>query len=563
MVKYTILLIIMIVSVIAIFYLVKKKRLDALEELENEKLHIQHQPIFEELTKVKQLNMTGEAEQKFERWREEWTEVVDVDMVRIDALLHEAEEALGRFRTGEVRDIELEIQDILIASEKKKDRILKELDELVGSEERNRIEIEQLSEAYRNARKTILTRQFDYGEAYPLIESKVEELMPKFQQYEKETENGNYLTAREIVTELSREGERVFEYVKVVPTLLNEIKVEIPATLREIRHGIYEMEHTGYDVRHLEIVEQLDTLDEMLEYLREQLGMLEIQLVRNEIIAIQERIELFYKLLEDEVASRHRVEQAELNLQERILDAMFRAKEAMEEARFVQESYRLDEKEADIPRKIGKRLDQLYSQHDTLLKQISRPNIAYTLVDMELTEIQEVCEQMEVELDEFSNKMDKLRIDEMHVRESLDELEEVHREATRTLYRANIPGIPEDVNVRLEEADEKIFLVRESLKEKPLNIAVTESYLEDAKNIVQLASERVYRLLEDVRLFEQTIQYGNRYRTMYPELDEAYTTAEEEFAAYRYSKALETAMFALESVEEGATERIQQSVSNR
>ncbi len=38
-------------------------------KLEEEKLQIQHKPIFEEMTKIKQLNMTGETEEKFERWR--------------------------------------------------------------------------------------------------------------------------------------------------------------------------------------------------------------------------------------------------------------------------------------------------------------------------------------------------------------------------------------------------------------------------------------------------------------------------------------------------------------
>ena len=40
-----------------------------LARLEKEKLQIQHKPIFEEMTKIKQLNMTGETEEKFERWR--------------------------------------------------------------------------------------------------------------------------------------------------------------------------------------------------------------------------------------------------------------------------------------------------------------------------------------------------------------------------------------------------------------------------------------------------------------------------------------------------------------
>ena len=39
------------------------------------------------MTKIKQLNMTGETEEKFERWRNQWTEVMDVHMPEIDSLI--------------------------------------------------------------------------------------------------------------------------------------------------------------------------------------------------------------------------------------------------------------------------------------------------------------------------------------------------------------------------------------------------------------------------------------------------------------------------------------------
>ncbi len=48
--------------------------------------------------------------------------------------------------------------------------ILAELEELIGSEEKNRIEMEQLKEYYRSARKTVLAHQHSFGPALNSLE---------------------------------------------------------------------------------------------------------------------------------------------------------------------------------------------------------------------------------------------------------------------------------------------------------------------------------------------------------------------------------------------------------
>ena len=63
------------------------------------------------MTKVKQLNMTGETEEKFERWRNEWTEVMDVHMPEIDSLLFDVEDLVDRFRFRKATETEKEIQE--------------------------------------------------------------------------------------------------------------------------------------------------------------------------------------------------------------------------------------------------------------------------------------------------------------------------------------------------------------------------------------------------------------------------------------------------------------------
>ena len=61
--------IIILAIIIAVVFIMRRKHHVEIEELENIKLQIQNRPILEEMTKVKQLNMNGQTEEMFERWR--------------------------------------------------------------------------------------------------------------------------------------------------------------------------------------------------------------------------------------------------------------------------------------------------------------------------------------------------------------------------------------------------------------------------------------------------------------------------------------------------------------
>ena len=255
--KIIIIAILVLIILTTIAFLFRRKHIQEIGRLEQEKLQIQHKPIFEEMTKVKQLNMTGETEEKFERWRSEWTELMDVHMPKIDTLLFDVEDVVDRFRFRKATELEKEIQEKVRFCDKKMNNILHELNELVGSEEKNRIEMEKLKEQHRAARKAVLAHQHSFGMTANPLEKELESFNPKFVEYDELTANGNYLLAREIVMALSAKGDHVFTLIHEIPSLLSEIQSKIPASIRELRNGTREMEEQSYYLQHLELTEQL------------------------------------------------------------------------------------------------------------------------------------------------------------------------------------------------------------------------------------------------------------------------------------------------------------------
>jgi len=555
--KFIIIAIIVLIVILVIGFSMRRKHNAEVERLEHTKQQIQNKPILEEMTKVKQLNMNGQTEEMFETWRNSWTEVMDVHMPKIDSLLFDAEDSIDKFRFKRATAIEKELDERIQHSDELMSQILNELAQLIGSEEKNRLEIDQIKDQYRASRKTLLAHQHSFGAAAVPLEKKLELFGPKFEEYDDLTKNGNYLKAREIVISLNEEAQHVVSLLQDIPSLLSDIQNKIPASIHELRNGQREMEEKSYYLEHLEMTDQLNKLDVELLQMKESIIQLETADVKVRVEQMKDEIEAFYVMLEKEVMAKLYVDQYRQPTELRLAEVTSITRQTSDEAAYVQQSYRLPEKEAEIPVVCLKQIEALQKRYDLVAQRASEDQLAYSSLQDELTLISNDLENLYDEQDRFSNSLKNLRIDENRARTKLDELKRLLHETDRLVHKANMPGIPEEMDVRLEEAEEHIYLVMQSLQEVPLNMKLVHSYLAKADKGIHEVHEKAKEMLENVLLIERIIQYGNRYRASHPHMNQRLLEAEAAFRQLRYAKALEEAATAVEEVEPGAMKRIE------
>ncbi|MEK4426617.1 septation ring formation regulator EzrA [Solibacillus sp. FSL K6-1523] len=560
MIKYIIIVVVILLALLITGLVVRRKHNAEIGRLEKEKMQIQHYPIFEELAKVKALNMNGQTEELFEDWRNRWLDVVDVQVTKLDEMLFDAEEYIDRFKFKKATLIEREIEQEITKCEQVRVEIITELDELIGSEEKNRIEMEQLKEYYRSARKTILAHQHSFGPALQQLEKKIEDFTPKFEEFDVLTKDGNYLQAREIVLQLNNEAQNIFSLLSEVPTLLTDIQAKIPTAIHELRNGQREMEEQNYYLRHLELTQYLDNLEKELDTLKIAIAELNLQTVAPRIQEINDEIDNFYDLLEKEVLARNYVDRHCSAMYSTISEVMRLTKEISDEAAYVQHSYRLQDREAEIPRAGLKHLEVLQKRYELLSIRVQEEQSAYSSLQEELREITEEIERIAEEQESFSNNLKNLRIDENQARADLEGLKRLLQNTDRMINRANIPGIPSEMDARIEEAEEKIFIVMQSLQEVPLNIVQVNQNLLGAKQCIEEVNDRAQEMIENVMIIERLIQFGNRYRATNGQVHERLLEAEEAFTQFRYVKALEDAAKAVETVDPSAIKRIEELV---
>ncbi|MCH6265786.1 MULTISPECIES: septation ring formation regulator EzrA [Neobacillus] len=559
--KYIIGLFILILAIFVLGYLIKKKHFKEMDHLEAWKIDLFNRPIPDEMAKVKQLNMTGQTEELFERWRNEWDDIVTVKLPDLEEMLFDAEEYIDRYRFKKAKEAQSKITEKLQETENQVNKIIEELHELVGSEEKNRVEIEELKELYRETKKTLLAHRHSFGNSEKHLEAALTEVMGKFHEFDEKTEQGNYLEAREVVLFIHDKLTGIKNNMDLIPQLLIECQSLIPNQLAEVRSGLREMMEQGYYLEHVHVETEIERLEEKI---RENLALVEkseVDQAQDGNKEIKQRVDILLDLLEKEVHAKHFVKKNEQTASSLLAEAEEVNKYLASEVLHVQATYQLADQDLETLNNLERELEAVYKRYEILSEKIKQNQTAQSIMGEELNEIKEHLDLIREEQQTFAFKLQALRKDELEARDKVQELAKKVGETFRLVQKQNVPGLPEEYRYLLEDTNESIQNVRYQLEEKPLNIAALNQYLEIAVLSVDKLVNTTLELIENVTLAEKAIQYGNRYRSQYPSVANGLRNAEEAFRRYDYQEALEQAAATIEGIDPDALKKIKTPVT--
>ncbi|MCQ6274404.1 septation ring formation regulator EzrA [Bacillus sp. V3B] len=538
-------------------FFMKKKYYKEMDRLEEWKLDITTRPVLDELQKVKQLNMNGETEERFERWRSIWDEIVAVQLPDLEELLFDAEEYIDKYRFKKAKINQMKISNVLTNIEEQIKELLNELQELVGSEEKNRIEIEDLKETYRESKKMLLAHRHSFGKMEKHLEQRLEDVSQSFVQFDENTTNGNYLAAREIVLRIKGILEKAKKDMEMIPSILIECQATLPSQLYELKEGYKEMYAEGYILDHIQVEKEAERISQEIVECLNQIEQSEMEEIQGKIDQWKENIDDLYDLLEKEVLAKHEIKQGDREILEMLQTATAVNNELNDELIQIQSSYHLQESDMEVVGELSKKLDQLFYRFELIEIKTNENQAAYSHLREEMLAVKVILGMIAEEQADFAEKLQDLRKDELVAWEQINELKKSVAETIRLISKSNIPGVPQEYKYLIEEAQESIQQVMEKFDEKPIDIPVLQEFLEVAVLTVERVTKKTADLFEMVRLAEKLIQYGNRYRSKYASVDKGLKEAEESFRSFDYKEAYEQAADTIEKVEPGALKKIE------
>ncbi|QDP40869.1 septation ring formation regulator EzrA [Radiobacillus deserti] len=555
---YIIGFILLLIALIVIGLILRKRVYDEVDHLENWKMDIMNRNVTSELSRVKDLNLSGETQDKFESWKERWENIVTRELPDIEEYLLDAEEAADRYRISTAKKNLRTVNEILGRIEKNIEQIFAEVDQLMEAEQHTREEIEDIQPRIKDLRKAMIQNRFQYGKAEIRFEVEFDDLDAKLQQYYSLTDSGDYTEAQVVVDDLKEHLEKVEYEMKAFPDIYKSCKQTLPTQIDDLLAGLKDMKEEGYRIEQMGFEKELHKFQERLvaSVLELEKGNMTDAIEVSE--HIDQRLKEMYQLLEKEALSKNYVEKHFPGYEQLIDESLQDFEETKKEIENLQKTYFFEDSDLESHLSLEKWMQSIRNQFEELKQEMESDKATFVSMRDALETSVKDLEELQVRHAEYKEQIRALRKDELEAKEKVQDMRKQLFDTNRKLKKSNIPGVPSYVWNLLKEASEKLEKVMVNLSKQPLDMGEVQHSLSAAETSVLAVIEQTNLLLEQAELVELVIQYANRYRSQHAILAAKLLEAENMFRNYEYENALEQAVQALKEIDPDAIKRLEQ-----
>ncbi len=561
MVLYIILAIIVIIliAVGVLFYLRSNKR-QIIEKAIERKNEIETLPFDQNLAQLSKLNLKGETKTKYDAMKKDNVESTNKYLAPVEEKIHNAEALLDKFSFNASQSEIDDANELMDSYEQSYQQQLEEVNEIIALYKDNDELYDKCKVDYREMKRDVLANRHQFGEAASLLETEIEKFEPRLEQYEVLKADGNYVQAHNHIAALNEQMKQLRSYMEEIPELIRETQKELPGQFQDLKYGCRDLKVEGYDLDHVKVDSTLQSLKTELSFVEPLISRLELEEANDKLANINDKLDDMYDLIEHEVKAKNDVEETK----DIITDNLFKAKDMnytlQTEIEYVRENYYINESDAQSVRQFENEIQSLISVYDDILKEMSKSAVRYSEVQDNLQYLEDHVTVINDKQEKLQNHLIQLREDEAEAEDNLLRVQSKKEEVYRRLLASNLTSVPERFIIMKNEIDHEVRDVNEQFSERPIHVKQLKDKV--SKIVIQMNTfeDEANDVLVNAVYAEKLIQYGNRYRKDYSNVDKSLNEAERLFKNNRYKRAIEIAEQALESVEPGVTKHIEEEV---
>ncbi|HDC8623159.1 TPA: septation ring formation regulator EzrA [Staphylococcus aureus] len=561
MVLYIILAIIVIIliAVGVLFYLRSNKR-QIIEKAIERKNEIETLPFDQNLAQLSKLNLKGETKTKYDAMKKDNVESTNKYLAPVEEKIHNAEALLDKFSFNASQCEIDDANELMDSYEQSYQQQLEDVNEIIALYKDNDELYDKCKVDYREMKRDVLANRHQFGEAASLLETEIEKFEPRLEQYEVLKADGNYVQAHNHIAALNEQMKQLRSYMEEIPELIRETQKELPGQFQDLKYGCRDLKVEGYDLDHVKVDSTLQSLKTELSFVEPLISRLELEEANDKLANINDKLDDMYDLIEHEVKAKNDVEETK----DIITDNLFKAKDMnytlQTEIEYVRENYYINESDAQSVRQFENEIQSLISVYDDILKEMSKSAVRYSEVQDNLQYLEDHVTVINDKQEKLQNHLIQLREDEAEAEDNLLRVQSKKEEVYRRLLASNLTSAPERFIIMKNEIDHEVRDVNEQFSERPIHVKQLKDKV--SKIVIQMNTfeDEANDVLVNAVYAEKLIQYGNRYRKDYSNVDKSLNEAERLFKNNRYKRAIEIAEQALESVEPGVTKHIEEEV---
>lgn len=553
---YIIIAIVAIVALTIIMMMIRKKQ--ARRQLEEMELHynsLKGIPLAFKLNKAVALSRVNEEmSQQVEGCKNDF-DIIQEKLKDCSVQLAEIDDMIYVHKTKAAkRQMSLLLSD-LDYCEENANRVNGMLDDILEQENEQRVHINALKEKFRNVKRIIHENRASFFQSYEYLEMEIMNIEKMFSSFEEWMFASEFNKAADEQKTIGESISRIEDIVEVLPSMYERAKGVLPRTIDEVGYTYAQAKNKGVYLEHLEVRKNLDVVSDMLKNDLNKLRNGNPQNVQEDLNDCEKRI--------GQLSEQIEMEEKAFNEVDENIDVLFKnIQEINADVDGIHELYERVyerfgfENWTDRLNKIETRLEVLNDMQRTLDKIVIEQRVPYTTILIAYKELEQSAASFHDEVGQMKEKLNAACSDEERAKKQLVKLQLIVNEIRVKMSKHRLPSVSMKYEEDLHKGAMMIKDIRVVLDNSPLDVKRLNEELRKAIDYIYTLYNSVNNLVGMAIMVENTIVFGNRYRSSYPDIDSELTRAELCFRNGQYTKALKIGIQCIEKIHPGAYEKL-------
>ena len=562
MVIFLISLIIIALVIYLGVYLFKRHKAKQIEVYQARVNEITGNSLEKELAEISKLNLSGDSLTEFEKVDKDYREIVNRKLPEISELLNDLRELNQHYQFGRTNHELKDVDEKLSGTAAQFEKIKEELKNIRKVTEEHQKAVEELSGKYKDLRKTLLAKSFSFGPSSDKLEEQLGELEQQFNDYTKLMESGDYVKSAKPLSDLQDATAEMEEKVEKIPPIFKNLKSVFPDQLKELNSAVDQLLKEKY-VFHEDLKKKLADIQKMVDKNFENLKKVDLKNATKLDEKLTTEIDKVYDEIDQEYRARKVVEKNYNYYQDFVEHAERQEHELLIDLDRLSQNYELTHNEFEDAHDLQVQIQAIRKDFDNFTKQRSEGVIYSDELKRQKDNIDKLT-KIEKKQKEINDGVSNLWKEEKEAQKAVQGFDlEIHR-MRRDVEKLNLPGLSREYTDYFFKVSDEIENLDDALGQIQINMDEITKALINTQSDLDVLGDKTKEIIDCATLSEEFLQYANRYRTRYPEVEEAYKKASQLFnKEYNYVDALDTISNAVEEVEPGAYKRITDDYESR
>lgn len=553
-------IVITIISVISVLYAIRSAKNKGykkqIEKLDIEKNKIVSTPIVPELSKIETYRKNEKIETMYKEWNKRLSDIRDVQIPKITDMILEADYCLSqrdyKSTLYKIAKLEMEIYKVRTNAE----FLLDDIKDITTSEERSRKVITKYKKEYRELYDKFKESENDYADIAETVNLQFGAIAHKFEEYEDILDSNRYNEVDNTVNTIEDMLKHMTIVIDEMPQIVLMAENILPKKIKEVLENYEELKKQGYTLDYLNVEYNVSEANKKINDILERAKMLDMKDSLLELKVLMEYFENVFDDFEKEKVNKKEYSDTIANFQKKLSRMNKLVNEIFKKLESIKKVYNLEEEDINLLQKIREELKKLNDDYKVLIEHTQNNAFSFSKINKELENLVARLRLIEESLDQTLDTIGSMKDDESRARQQLEEVKKILRRSRKLLREYELPVIPDNYFVELQEAQGAIKELIAELNKSPINIDNLNMRVETARDLVIKLHNRSKEMVKSAAFAEMTMVYGNRYRSKYEELDKNLAYSEMLFFKGEYKKALQLSINTLNKVEPGIQNKL-------